>query len=233
MIGCGQRCRCVFGRDAIRPTRPGVLFGEALDHLLQPNPRLRVQRVEQLIQIDDFLGRRCRQRCARRQRGRAVGTGRKSDVAVRDCRQRRHPDLGHRALVKRRERRVDVDGHPRRVVVGQHDIRDGSDRYATDLHLVASDELAGFGEDQLIRGAASAREHQVGDDQHDRSERAEGDHAPSPGSPRAPRWRGGSSARWGCGGRRSGGASRCHALLRCCSCLRSACRESPPARARS
>ena len=52
-------------------------------------------------------------------------------------------------------------------VVGQDDVRDAAHGHAADLHLVAPHELAGFGEDQLVGGAAAAGEHEIGDDQHD------------------------------------------------------------------
>ena len=61
--------------------------------------------------------------------------------------------------------------------LGQRDVGDAADRHAADLHLVASDELAGFFEDQVVVGAAAAAEHEVGDDQHDERERADGEPA--------------------------------------------------------
>ncbi len=71
-----------------------------------------------------------------------------------------------------------MDRDPRFEVVRQFDVRDAADRDASDLHLVAADELIAFGEDQVVGGAAAAAEEQHGDDQHDQRERADGDDAP-------------------------------------------------------
>ena len=182
MVGRGQRRRgCIRSRFRPPGSAPAYCSANPWITLLQADARLRVQRVEQLVEIDHFARRRRRQRGARGQRRRAVGSRRESDVAVGDGRQRRHPDLGHRAQVKRCQRGVDVDRDLRLVVMGQRDARDAAHRHAADLHLVAPHELAGFAEDQLVVGAASAGEQEVGDDQHDEAERAERDHAPGAG----------------------------------------------------
>ena len=54
-----ERGREVFGRIR-RSARlaPDVLFGQALDELLQALARLRVERVEQLVEVGDFVASR-------------------------------------------------------------------------------------------------------------------------------------------------------------------------------
>ncbi len=65
--------------------------------------------------------------------------------------------------------------------MGQLDVRDAAHGHAADLHLVAPDELVGFGEFELVVGAAAAGEHEVGDDQHHQRERADrGSARPTP-----------------------------------------------------
>ncbi|WP_230316142.1 hypothetical protein [Conexibacter sp. W3-3-2] len=66
--------------------------------------------------------------------------------------------------MQRREVLVgDADLHLGGVVVGEHDVLDGADRQAADLHLVALDELGGVvepeGETVLV---TAAREHESG-----------------------------------------------------------------------
>ena len=148
-----QERREVFDRAAERAAGAGVLFGGSLDELAQAEPRLGVERVEQLVEVDHFFGRARGQGRAVVQRGRVVGPGRQQDVAVGDARERGHAHLRGRAGVQRRERGVDVDRHARLEVLRQHDVGDAADGNAADLNLVAADELAGFGEDQLVVGA--------------------------------------------------------------------------------
>ena len=128
-------------------------------------------------------------RRAGRQRGPVVRAGRQRDVAVGDARQRRHPDFGGGALVQRGQRGFDVDRDAHVVVVQQRDVLDRPDGHAADLHLVAAHELAGFGEDQLVGGAAVAADHEHQHDRHDRGERAGGRDAHGPRAGRADRRR--------------------------------------------
>ena len=81
-----------------------VLRGEALHDVLQALARLRVERVEELVEVDD--GRRAVGRDASRRpgaRARCSGPGVERDVAVGDARQRGRADDRRRALVQRRE----------------------------------------------------------------------------------------------------------------------------------
>ncbi len=68
-----------------------------------------------------------------------------------------------------------MDRDQRLEVGRQGDVLDAPDRHAADLHLVALDELVGFGEQDLVGGPSSASEEQIGDDQHDQRERADGE----------------------------------------------------------
>ena len=96
---------------------------EALDHALEVLARLRVERVEQLVEVDRRRGLRDRDRRVVGQRLARVRAGRDRDVAVRDARQRRQPDDRLRALAQRRVGLVDVDRDRRLVVGGQLDRR--------------------------------------------------------------------------------------------------------------
>ncbi len=171
MAGGRQRRTEVLDRHAEVGVRPLVLFGRALEKLLQPLERLRVEGVEQLVEVHDAVRGGRRQRRARRKRGLVVGPRDQRDVAVGDARQRRHPHRGRGAFVQRCQRRVDVDRDQRLVVGGEGDVLDAPDRHAADLHLIALDELVAFGEQDLVGGPAPAGEDQIGDDQHDQRER--------------------------------------------------------------
>ena len=69
-----------------------VLRGEALDDALQVLARLRVERVEELVEVDDVGRRAGRERRAVVELLGRVGRRRQRDVAVGDARQRREAD---------------------------------------------------------------------------------------------------------------------------------------------
>ena len=114
---------------------------EALDHALQVAPGLRVERVEQLVEVDRRRRLRDRDRRVVRQRPARVRAGRDRDIAVRDARQRRQADDRLRALAQRRVGLLDADPHRRLVVGGQLDRAHAADRAPADLHVVALHQL--------------------------------------------------------------------------------------------
>ena len=139
-----------------------VLRGEALDDVLQVAAGLLVERVEDLVEVDDRRRRRGR-RAWRRRRAPwpAPGAGRQRDVAVRDARQRREPDRRLGALAQRRDRLLDPDARPppgcRRV--SSIDC-DRADAPAAHLDVVVGHELARVLEQQRVLGPAAAAEQQ-------------------------------------------------------------------------
>ena len=88
------------------PARPRPTYQRALPwtNCWRRGARRRVERVEELVEVDDRrrrVGRRASRR--RRARGRLLAPGRQRDVAVGDARQRRRADRRRRPLVQRRE----------------------------------------------------------------------------------------------------------------------------------
>ena len=163
-----------------------VLRGEALDDALEVLARVRVERVEELVEVDDVGGRADGERRAVVERLRRVRRRRQRDVAVGDARQRGQADHGLGALAQRRVGLLDLDPHAGAVVVGQRDRADRADPAAADLHVVALDELAGVLEHQvvLVRVTPAQEEH---GDEHD-GERQGGDgHAPGDRHPPPPK----------------------------------------------
>ena len=75
VIGRGKRRREVFGRLAQRRSGSGVLFGRALDELLQALAGLRVEYVEQLVEIDRFARALARNVAPDGSAGRLFGPG--------------------------------------------------------------------------------------------------------------------------------------------------------------
>ena len=110
---------------------------EALDDALQVRARLRVERVEELVEVDRGGRRGGRQRRVLGQRAARVRAGRERDVAVGDARQRRQPDDRLRALAQRRVGLLDADPDRRLVVGRQLDLVDRADRAPADLDVVA------------------------------------------------------------------------------------------------
>ena len=145
----------------------------ALDDVLQRLARLGVQRVEELVEIDDRRRLVGPQRGAVGQRGIGVRPRRQRDVAVGDARERGRPDQRRRPLVQRRVGLLDRDRDLGLVVVGQRDLADRADAPAADLHVVVLDELPGVLEAQLVGGAAVASQQQDGDDGDGEDERAQ------------------------------------------------------------
>src|SRR3954452_15387636 len=154
-----------------------VLRGEALDDALQVPARLRVESVEELVDIDHVGGRAGRQRGAVVQLLRRVGGGGERDVAVGDARERGQADHGLGALAQRRIGLLDLDVDARLVAVRQRDLADGADAAATDLHVVVLDELTGVLEHEVVLVRAASAEEQHGDE-HDRERQGGNGHAP-------------------------------------------------------
>ena len=173
VVGGFERGAEVFGRQPQLATGAGELFGRALDQLLQARTGLRVERVEQLVEVGHRPGGAAAQGRAGGQRGPVVRCELQRDVAIGDAGQRRHPDFRDGARTQWRDRGFDVDRDERRVAVREHDVGDAADRYAADLDLVAAHEFVGFGQFDVVGGGAAAGDEQVGDDQHDDRERAQ------------------------------------------------------------
>ena len=192
---------------------PGVLFGRALDHLLQRPARLRVEGVEQLIEVDDALASRssaassrrpARARCWDRGSARCSGWRRSSATApapaavVPSC-----------SGVSDESTSIVISALFSFVRTMSLDAPDG---HAADLHLVAAHELVGFGEQQFVvrsrphrrgagrgRSAAPARARPRPAAVRDSARRPRGAGDPAMG-PRRGRRRGGRRPR-GSGGR--------------------------------
>ena len=106
LTSCREVERNGLKYSAVSPAslpRAVVLRGEALDDALQVLARLRVERVEQLVEVDDAGGRPRRQRRAVVELLGGVGRRRQRDEAVRDAGQRGQPDHGVRAFAQGRE----------------------------------------------------------------------------------------------------------------------------------
>ena len=165
------------------------LVGRAVDHALQRLARLRVEGVEDLVEVDGG-GRRVLLDHALV--GDPLGALRRHpqvDVAVGDARQRGLADGGQRAAAQRRVVLVDLHRHRGLAVLGEVDAGDLADRRAAGLDQVALYELGGVLE---VRGdgVAAARATEQEDGNHDgddknggRSRRA---HDLIPGEPHSP-----------------------------------------------
>ena len=156
--GGRQRGAEVLGRllDVLGLAR--VLGRRALDDLLQALAGLRVERVEQLVEVDRRRRLVGAQRVPVVELAVRVRPRRQRDVAVGDARQRRRADHGGRAVVQRREVVVDRDRDLRLVVVRQLDLAHRADAAAADLDVVVLDELPRVLEHQLVRVLAAARQ---------------------------------------------------------------------------
>ena len=162
--------------DGLRYSQPW-LAGVALAAVLRAEPahdaaerlaRLRVERVEELVEVDG--GRRLVREAIvapSSSGGLLFGAEVEVDVAVGHARQRRLADRRARALVQRRPAvLVDVQLEVGLAVGGERDVLDLADRRAGDLDEVALDDLGGrleAGVDRVV-GAAAAREDD--DDRH-------------------------------------------------------------------
>ena len=125
-----------------RPGRAGHLSGGAVDDLLERGPRLRVQRVEDLVEVHRGLGVLGGDGAARRNRRRVVRSGGEGDVPVRDPRERglAHDRAG--AAMQRPEVRVvDPEHQHGLVAIVETDRADLPDGVPAHLHEVALDEL--------------------------------------------------------------------------------------------
>ena len=164
-----QRRVQVVERQALLLGLPDVLRGGVLEERLDRGPRRRVERVEQLVEVDRRGRLRLRDRPAALDRVRLalrLGPRREVelDVAVRDPRLRRLPDHGLRALGQRLVRVVDRHRDLGLAGVGQLDAVDRARRRAADLDLVADYELAGVLEVALDGVAAATPEQQDRED---------------------------------------------------------------------
>jgi hypothetical protein len=149
-----------------------VLVAEAADDVLEALAGLRVERVEERVEVDrrgrvvrldlaavvDLLG--------------VVRARLKRDVAVGDARQRRRADRRLRARVQRRVVVVELERHDRVGVLVQLDLGDRADLAAAHEDGVALDELAGVVEDRLDLVAVAAAEHRERDERDRGYERA-------------------------------------------------------------
>ena len=146
-----------------------VLVGGALDDGLEVLARLRVERVEDLVEVD----RRRRvvlvdHAAVGDRRGLAAGKA-QVDVAVGDAGDGGLPDGGERAAAQRRVVLVDLQGQLRLAVGRQLDVRDLAGRDAGYLHEVALDELRGVLEPRRdgVAPAAAADQQHAGEDHGD------------------------------------------------------------------
>ena len=155
-----------YGSDSWIAARPRVLHGRALDDLLQRPARGRDRACRRSGRGRRSSALRCGERRAVGERRRAVGPRRKGDEAVGDARERRRADLRRGALVQRSDRGAHRDRDLGEVVARQRDVGDVPDGHAADLDLVALDELAGVGEQEVVRARAVRAEHEV---RHDRA----------------------------------------------------------------
>ena len=144
-----QRAARRHRRVQVLPRRLGrralvrELGRRALDQVLEALERRRVQRVEQLVDVDRAGRSRGRNDPARGDLGRVARTQPQVDVAVGDPRQRGQPHRRLGPLVQRRVVRVaDVEGQLRLPAARQRDVRHRPDGVAGDLDLVALDDLA-------------------------------------------------------------------------------------------
>ena len=157
---------------------PSYWVGEALDDVLERAARLRVERVEDLVEVDDRRRRVRGEHRAVVELGRVAGSHGQGDVAVGDARQRRQPDRRLGALAQRREGLLDLHGHRGLVVVGELDVGDRAHAAAADLDVVVAHELARVLEHErvLVTGAA-AEEQQPGEDRDGQDQREGGESA--------------------------------------------------------
>ena len=188
----------VLGRLADLLALALVLRGEALDDVLQVAARLLVDRVEDLVEVDDRGRRGQVEAGAVVELLVGVGRERERDVAVGDARQRGEPDHGAGALAQRRVGLLDLDLDGCEVVVGELDRAHGADPPAADLHVVVLDELARRLEhERVLVAAAAAEQQQVSREEDRQDERGQRDAArcgqslllvmgPSPPSPASP-----------------------------------------------
>ena len=148
---------------------PGVLLGEAADDVAQAAAGPLVERVEDLVEVDDRGRRVGRQRRAVRQLLRVLRPRAERDVAVRDARQRGQPDRRLRALAQRRDGLLDADLDRRLVVVGEVDRPHRAHAPPADLDVVVRHQLAGRLEQQRVllplRAAEEEQPRREGDDQ--------------------------------------------------------------------
>jgi hypothetical protein len=147
-----------------------VLLRSALDDVLKTLARLRVERVEELVEVDRRLGLVGSDLAAAVDLRRAVGARLELDVAVGDPRQRRRANDGGRALVQRVEAGADRHLHARLGMVVESDRLDLADRASRHLDEVALHELAGVRERRRDGVARPAAEHEERDHDDDRDE---------------------------------------------------------------
>jgi hypothetical protein len=139
-----------------------VLVGRALDDRLEVLARLRVERVEDLVEVD---GRRravlVDHAAVGDRRGLAAGKA-QVDVAVGDAGHGGLADGGERAAAQRRVVLVDLQGQLRLAVRRQLDVGDLASGDAGDLDEIALDELRGVLElrrDGVAPTAAADQQH--------------------------------------------------------------------------
>ncbi len=156
---------------------PGIPIGLAADEVAQSLAGIRVERVEQDVEVDrrggvvrldptavvDLLG--------------VVGPGLDRDIAVGDCRQRGRANGRLGARVQGRELLVDLHRDNRLGAIVELDDRDRPDRRAADADLSARDQLARVLEDRLDLVGLAVAEHGERDQRHGGDERRHGDHA--------------------------------------------------------
>ena len=163
----------VLGRLAGLVALALVLGGEALDDVGEVAAGALVERVEDLVEVDDVGGRLGGQRGALGQLLGVAGRRGERHVAVGDARQRGEPDDRRGALAQRRVGLLHRDLDRGLVVLGQLDLAHRADAAAADLHVVVLDELARVLEQQRVLGAAVASEQeQPHGERHDQREGA-------------------------------------------------------------
>ena len=148
---------------------------EALDDVLEVGDRVRVERVEELVQVDlgDRLRPRHRPAVGDLLPALALRRERQLDLAVGDPRQREGADLRGRPALERRVGLVDAEGDQGVAVVGQANVVDLADVGAPDRHHLAADELGGVrevGGDLVVGGVAAAGQDEDGGDGDDRDD---------------------------------------------------------------
>src|SRR5215211_1642383 len=136
---------------------PGLVLEEVLEALA----RLRIERVEELVEVDRRRGLVRADRASVIDLFRAVRREGQLDVAVGDARQGRLADGRVRARVQRLVLVVDLHLDVGLAVVRDRDVLDRADRHAPDLHRVALYELPAVVElrGDRVRVVAGAEEH--------------------------------------------------------------------------
>jgi hypothetical protein len=158
----------------------------AAHELAQGRDRARVERVQELIEVDDLGRVGGRDLAVVGDLRLVVGPGEEGDVAAGDARQRRVADRRLRALVQGGDLFIQLELELGEVVVAELDRLDRADGNAADLDLVPGDELPGVVDYGAYGvGVVGEPKHHPSEQDHGGDQRRDREH-PRPDEPTRP-----------------------------------------------